>query len=224
MIRIDLGRDSKKQGERIRKVATQLKLQQPYEELLAKFDGDVGRLVAFFLSIAVAILPYLFIGEYERVITRSYEKKIRAVEKEIAIVETEVTSLQPYKQELESYESQKNQVSQRLSVIRQLIDSRGTPVISMDAVTQAMPEGVWLESVNFDASDKMEKITVAGKALSNEDISDFVDRLAQSSYLKNVRINVVESALASSTEVRTFTLDLEATPYVAAAREVGGSR
>ncbi len=224
MIRIDLGRGSKKQGERIRKVATQLKLQQPYEELLAKFDGDVGRMITFVLSIAVAILPYLFIGEYERVITRSYEKKIRAVEKEIAVVETEVQSLQPYKQELESYETQKNQVNQRLAVIRQLIDSRGTPVISMDAVTQAMPEGVWLETVNFEGVDKVEKISVAGKALSNEDISDFVDRLAQSSYLRNVRINLVESAFASTTEIRSFTLDLEATPYTAAAREIGGSR
>ncbi len=224
MIRIDLGRDSKKQGEKIRKVAARLKLQQPFEDLLAKFDGDVGRLITFFISLAVAILPYLFVGEYERVVVHSYEKKIRGIEKEIAVVATEIQSLQPYKLELESYETQKAQVNQRLAVIRQLIDSRGTPVISMDAVTQSLPEGVWLETIGFDAHAGTEKITLAGKALSNEDISDFVDRLSQSSHLRNVRINVVESAVSAKTDVRSFTIDLEAMPYTALARDVGSAR
>lgn len=226
MIRIDLGKDSKKQGEAIRKVATQLKLQQPYDELLAKFDNDINRLIAFVVAIALAIIPYLFVGEYQRVVKRNYEAKIKGIDKELAVVETEIQSLMPYKAELDSYESQKAQVSQRLGVIRQLLDSRGTPVVTFDAIGQALPEGVWLESVSFDAPEKAtEKISLQGRALSNEDISDFADRLAQSTYLKNVKILSVESGVHHSLEVRLFSIDLEASPPVPSAlpsRELGG--
>lgn len=215
MIRIDLGKDSKKQGEAIRRVAVQLKLQQPYDELLAKFDNDVGRLITFFVALAVAILPYLVIGEYQRVVTRNFERKMQAADKEIVVVDNEIQSLMPFKQELESYEAQRAQVSKRLEIVRRLIDQRGTPVSTLDAVGQALPEAVWLESMGFEGSDKAaEKMSLMGKSLSNEDISDFVDRLSQSSFLKNVRINAVEASQAQGLEIKSFSLDLEANSSV----------
>ncbi len=225
MIRIDLGRDSKKSGEKIRKVAAQLKLEQPYNELLAKFDNDVNRLVAFVVSIGVAVLPYLFAVEYERVVTASYERQYRAADKELKVLEAEVASLMPFKQELDSYEAQKAQVSQRLAVIRSLVDTRGTPVTTLDAVAQALPEGVWLESLSFDSSDKMlDKVALEGRSLSNEDISDFVDRLSTSSYLKNVRIRSVESTGDPALGIKNFGIDLDGSRGGLAIRDLGSNK
>jgi len=234
MIRIDLGKASRKQGEAIRKVATQLKLQQPYDELLSKFDNDVSRMVAFLVSIAVAILPYLFVTEYSRVVTKNFEAKMRNVDKEIAAVEVEIQGLLPFKKELESYEAQRAQVNQRLSVIQSLIDTRGTPVTTLDAIGQALPEGVWLENVSFESGGAQGKIIVAGKAISNEDISDFVDRLSQSAYLKGVRITSVEAATFNGFEIKNFGIDLEASSQAVQApgagtivtpvREIGGKK
>jgi Tfp pilus assembly protein PilN len=225
VIRIDLGKGSRKQGEGMRKVASQLKLQQPYEELLAKFDNDASRLVAFFAAIGVAVLPYLFMGEYKRVVTNGYERKIVALDKELAVIGNEIQSLTPFKQELESYETQKRQVSQRLEVIHRLIDGRGTPVATLDAVGQTMPDGCWLEAIVYEGIDKVaEKVNLAGRAMSNEEISDFIDRLSQSSYLKSVKLNSVEAGQSSGQDVRVFSIDLEANSQpeaVPAVRQIG---
>ncbi len=225
MIRIDLGKGSRKQGEGMRKVASQLKLQQPYEELLSKFDNDASRLVAFLAALGVAVLPYLFVGEYKRVVTNGYERKVIALDKEIAVIDTEIQSLTPFKQELESYETQKRQVSQRLDVIHRLVDGRSTPVIALDAVAQNLPEGAWLEAIVFDGLDKTgEKVNLAGRAINNEDISDYIDRLSQSSYLRAVKLNSVEAGQNTGQDVRVFSIDLEASSApgaVRAAREVG---
>ncbi|MBY0370774.1 PilN domain-containing protein [bacterium] len=210
MIRIDLGRGEKKQGDNLRKAAAKLKLQQPYEELLAKFDNDASRLAVFFVAVAVAFLPQLLVSEYGRVVTRGYEAKTIALEKELRVVESESESLLPFKKELESYDTQKAQVNQRLSVIRTIIDTRNTPVLTLDAVSQALPEGTWIDSVSYESAAEGEKLSIEGKALTNEDVSDFVDRLAQSSYLKNVRIGKVDPVVQSNREVRAFTLSLEA--------------
>jgi Tfp pilus assembly protein PilN len=222
MIRIDLGKASRKQGEKLRRIANQLKLQQPYEELLAKFDGDVKRLVTFFVAIALAILPYLVVGEYQRVVTRNFERKMQEADKEIAVVESEIQTLLPFKQELESYEAQKAQVTQRLTIIQSLLDRRALPVSTLDAVGQALPEAVWLETMAFEGSDKAgEKMVLNGKSLSNEDISDFADRLAQSSRLKNVRINSVEATQVRGQDIKSFQIDLEAAEGLAPARAIG---
>jgi Tfp pilus assembly protein PilN len=210
MIRIDLGKGTRKQGEGMRKVASHLKLRQPYEELLSKFDNDASRLIAFLAALGIAVLPYLFVGEYKRVVTHGYERKIAALDKELAVIESEIQSLMPFKQELDSYETQKRQVSQRLEVIRRLIDGRATPVAALDAVSQALPESCWLDSVTFDGSDKAtEKLNLAGKSISNEDISDYIDRLSQSSYLRAVRLNSVEPGQAGGQDVRIYSIDLE---------------
>lgn len=211
MIRIDLGKKGKNQGEAVRKVAAQLKLEQPYTELLAKFDNDFSRLALFVISLAVAALPYFLEGEYERVIRRNYARKVASINTEIEAVDREIESLKPFKLELDSYETQKGQVSQRLSVIQSLLNQRGTPVVALDAVGQALPERVWLDSISFDATNpSVEKVMFQGKSFSSEDISDFADRLGQSSYLKNIRIVSVDSASASGLDVRSFSMELEA--------------
>jgi Tfp pilus assembly protein PilN len=211
MIRIDLGRKGQKQGEVVRKVVAQLKLEQPYAELLAKFDNDFSRLALFVISLAVAALPYFLEGEYERVIRRNYARKIASISSEIAAVDRGIESLKPFKLELDSYETQKGQVSQRLSVIQELLRQRGTPVVALDAVGQALPDRVWLESVSFDATNPAaEKISFQGRSFSSEDISDLADRLGQSSYLRNIRIVSVDSASANGLEVRAFSIELNA--------------
>ncbi len=227
MIRIDLGRKGKSQGEAVRKVAAQLKLEQPYAELLARFDNDFSRLALFVISLAVAALPYFLEGEYERVIRRNYSRKISSISTEIESVEKEIESLKPFKLELDSYETQKGQVSQRLSVIQELLAQRGTPVVALDAVGQALPERVWLDSISFDATNPvMEKISLQGRSFSSDDISDLADRLAQSSYLKNIRIVSVESASASGLDIRSFIMELDAvgSRFASGTRDVGSQK
>jgi Tfp pilus assembly protein PilN len=213
MIRIDLGKANRKQGEAVRKVAAQLKLEQPYNELLAKFDNDFGRLAIFVVSLAIAVLPILLVGEYERVIRKNFARKMIAADTQIAAIDQEIEGFATFKQELDSYENQKVQVTQRIKVITNLLLQRGTPVNTLDSVGQSLPERVWLESMLYEANSKSsERIIVTGKALSNEDISDFVDRLSQSSYLRNIRITTVDTANVGGLDLKTFGVDMDASP------------
>ncbi len=211
MIRIDLGKGSQKQGEKLRRFAAHLKLQQPYDELLQKFDNDVSRMVGFLAALGLAILPTLIVNEYERVVTNRFSRKIAYIDKEIAINQAEIATLTPFKQELESYENQKAQVTKKLGIIRSLLSSRSTPVRALDVISQSLPEGVWLENMGYERTDKtVEKVTLSGSSLTNEDISDYLDRLAQSAHLANVRLKQVEASQANGQDARSFQIELDA--------------
>lgn len=226
MIRIDLGRGEKKKGEGMRQVAAKLKLEQPYQELLGRFDNDVTRLGVFFVAMAVAFFPQLIVSEYKRVVTAGFNAKGAAIDKELKIIENEIQTLVPFKKELESYDAQKAEVNRRLTVIRGIVDTRNTPVLTLDAIGQSLPEGVWLDSVNYESAGEQERLTLEGKALTNEDVSDFVDRLGQSSYLRNVRIAKVDPVAFGTREVRAFSVLLEATgnPEAVVIRDVGAQK
>lgn len=86
--------------------------------------------------------------------------------------------------EVEDYEKKKRLLEDKNRIIEELRKKQSGPVRLLDYLSQAVdPLKVWLVKVEGDA-----QITVTGKALSNDDIVQFVLNLQQSNLFSSVAL------------------------------------
>jgi Tfp pilus assembly protein PilN len=186
MIRINLG-----SGEL--KKAKKKKLALPFSPAAM----DPKALLLIITATAFAFLPYLFFVQYRAVVVADYEKKTNEIQEKIGNMKSEVTKLRSYKTEMESFEQQKKIVSDRLALVRQLLNSRNTPVNVLDTVSQSLSPRTWLQSVDY-ALLPQPRVSMSGYSFSNEDVSDFVDKLSDSIHLSNVNLEGVDTGPSSA--------------------------
>lgn len=203
MIRIDLGK-------------TDLERRQPKWKQLFSFKKGKGNkslneavsglsLVATIgLAGALAILPHLFLTQYKEFLEREHLARTAAIQDRSNQVDAEINRLLPFQRELESYEKQKGMVEGRIGKIRQLLSKRGTPVVVMDAVAQALPRKAWIKRLDFSLENESAAIKIEGQAFTNEEVADYLDKLSESIYLKDVRLESVISQNVDQIEMRGF--------------------
>lgn len=212
MIRINLGKEQANPQEAKKATLGKLKLPPQLAAALRKASEDVGLVIFFVVSIAVALLPQLAVSEYIELVETRHKAVVKEMDKQIATVDSEIVKYSPFKKELESFEAQKTMVKERLTTIRKLQGGRSLPVTLMDAIGQALPKRVWLTTIRMNTMGEAGTLTLAGSALSNEDISDFVDKLQDSVHFESVKLIGVNPAKLSSVSTKTFTIDIKSKP------------
>jgi len=116
----------------------------------------------------------------------------------------EVEALKNKVQEVEDYEKKKLSLENQVRIIEQLRKNQGGPVRLLDYLSQSLdPLKVWLSSVEGDA-----QVTVAGKALTNDDIVEFIKNLQQSKYFSSVTLQESVQALDEGVIVYSFKLTM----------------
>ena len=172
--------------------------------------------LVMFIAGAVAYLPNFVFSRYRSAVMGRYSKQISEVRKKLNGVNSEIRKLNAFKAELESFEKQKADVEKRLQVVQQLLTRRGTPVNVLDVIGQELPARTWLKRVKYkEEKGKMIEIKMDGRSFSNEEISDYVDRLNGSVYLSEVLLNSVTSGkLGPDVVIREFSITAES-PYSA---------
>lgn len=217
MIRIDLGKDDTKRVSSP-KLSKQLfkgldQVRGPGVAAFGKVRDLVGGLSAVvILSVAagVSVLPHVVFTQYKGIIVRQNEQKMGELRQRVTLISQEINKLKPFQKELESYENQKKLVKERLDIIQNLLNQRGTPVNVLDAIGQALPARTWISNLDFDMKTSNPSVNIVGEALSNEDISDYVDKLLESVHLKDVSLETVGSQRSQATQgqvdVRNFRL------------------
>ena len=114
----------------------------------------------------------------------------------------EVEALKNKVHEVEDYEKKKLSLENQVRLIEQLRKNQGGPVRLLDYLSQSLdPLKVWLSSVEGDA-----QVTVAGKALTNDDIVEFIKNLQQSKYFSSVTLQESVQALDEGVTVYSFKL------------------
>lgn len=107
-------------------------------------------------------------------------------------------------QEVEDYEKKKRLLEDKNRIIEQLRKNQGGPVRLLDYLSQSLdPLKVWLTSVEGDA-----QVTVAGKALSNDDIVEFIRNLQQSNLFSSVTLQESVQSLDEGVTVYSFKLTM----------------
>jgi len=210
MIRIDLGKDEDQQSNSsssaFKNKFFKLDLPPALQEQLAKYTGDLSKVITIAVTIAIACLFPIFASQYQAVLEKQHQEVVKALNDRLAVLAGEVTKLTPFQRELQSYEEQKKVVTDRLTVVRQLLEQRNTPVNVLDTIGQSLPQKTWINGVEVVLNPDSSAISLNGTSFSNEEISDFIDKLAESIYLSDVTLESVSTRTEARIDLKSFTL------------------
>jgi len=116
----------------------------------------------------------------------------------------ELDELKKKVQEVDDFEKKKRLLEDKNRIIEQLRKNQGGPVRLLDYLSQSLdPIKVWLTTVEGDA-----QVTVTGKALSNDDVVEFIKNLQQTNYFSSVMLQESVQSFEEGLTVYTFKLGL----------------
>ena len=116
----------------------------------------------------------------------------------------ELDALKKKVEEVESLDKKKRFLEDKIRIIEQLRKNQGGPVRLLDYLSQSLdPVKVWLASVEGD-----KQVTVAGKALTNDDIVEFIKNLQQSQYFTSVTLQESVQSLEDGITVYSFKISM----------------
>lgn len=99
--------------------------------------------------------------------------------------ENQIAALKEQVKQVEDFEKKKKQLEDKGRIIDQLEKSRGGPVRTMDYLSQSLePLKLWLG--RLDIKDK--QIEMDGKAVSQDDIVEFINNLRRTEHFFDIRL------------------------------------
>ena len=105
----------------------------------------------------------------------SLKQKIADQQEEIRIAKAEVDALGAVIKEVEEYKAKKAELERKIGIINDLKANQKGPVRVMDYVSKALPELLWLDRMNMNATT----IVVEGRAFNTNAVASFIENLDQ---------------------------------------------
>lgn len=115
----------------------------------------------------------------------------------------EITRVEREIEEIQRLEEEKERLLARMDVIQTLQQDRAFAVQVMAQLAEAVPEGVQLDSVSFDAN----RIQLRGRAQSNARVSAFMRELDATEVMTDPSLGGIDSD--SGTRTYDFTLNVQ---------------
>jgi len=117
----------------------------------------------------------------------------------------QVALLQDKLKQVHDFEQRKKLLEDKNRIIDQLERSRSGPVHVLDHVSQSLdPVKLWLTRLSL----KENAVEVEGRALTNDDVVEFVNNLRRTDYFANVRLVESRAGLEVRTNVFQFKLSM----------------
>lgn len=133
------------------------------------------------------------------------DDEIEALRQEIQDNQRKIAVLQEQVKQVQDFEAKKKLLEDQNRVIEQLEKARGGPVRAMDYVSQSLePLKLWL--VKFTMKGK--ELELEGKALSNDDLVEFVNNLRRTDYFTGIQLMETKSMTESQVNIYQFRLKL----------------
>lgn len=113
-------------------------------------------------------------------ISRSIESERRLLE-EFEIKKNELAGVIS---DIEKYNAQKKAFEEKIKVIEALKEKQKLPVRLLDEVSKNIQDGMWLKRLSFSDG----KVSISGRAFSNNIIADFISQLEATGFFKDVTL------------------------------------
>ena len=117
----------------------------------------------------------------------------------------EIGKLDKQIHEIRELEREKARLVARMKAIQSLQTSRPIVVHLFDELVRAIPDGVYLKQL----SQTNRIIEVKGVAESNARVSNFMRNIEKSEWLKNPKLEIIETTDAEKHRISSFTLKAE---------------
>jgi Tfp pilus assembly protein PilN len=152
-------------------------------EIKEKKNTPFASLIVLIAIAAVAALYFL------------QDKAIKTEQDLLTVAQAEKKKLEYVLSALEKLEAQKNTLERKINLINQLKARQEIAVRTLDELSKNIPGWVWLTESSYDA----QRITIKGRALSNNLIADYVYNLENSPHLSNVKIESINQRTTRAT-------------------------
>jgi Tfp pilus assembly protein PilN len=129
-------------------------------------------------------------------------QKIDRLEKDAARLKTEMTRYADTIKTVDELENTRNQLKRKIEIINDLKNQQQQVVKMMDKLSEALPDWAWITELSFSSGS----VSIAGKALTNNLIADFISRLKDSNYFPNVEYKDSKLVPMKGMEVYDFRL------------------
>ncbi len=205
MIRIDLGKNELSKGppKSIKALLVRVKLPPKVLAYVQKVQFSASLAIVTITATTLAALLPILASQWKASLISQHEEAMKASQTKLAKVADQVVRYSPFQRELQNFEEQKKVVTERLQVVRQLLENRAAPVTVLDTIGQALPIKTWLNTIDLVLGDQA-LVSLAGQSYSNEEVSDLIDNLSKSIYLTAVSLDDVVTKAIEKTDYRTF--------------------
>ena len=132
----------------------------------------------------------------------SVKTQIADLNKENVQLQADLIKYQAIAKEVEKFKADKGSLEAKLASIDRLKAGQVGPVHILDQVSQLLPDGVWLTSLNHTAA----RLVLQGYAFTNFSIAEFMTQLAKSpdGRFTNVDLSYSEHAVIGKVPVEKF--------------------
>ena len=128
------------------------------------------------------------------------ETQIAHLKADVARTRQSITSMEKFYKEYLALEKQKKELSARIALIEKIKEGRALTARILYDLPSLVKESVWLKRFKKEEG----RFDLEGRALENESIADFVERLAKIPYAKEVELRTVEDVTEEGVLVKKF--------------------
>jgi type IV pilus assembly protein PilN len=151
----------------------------------------------FIASVVLVVIIIVFVFIYDRL-----SVKIKHVDAEISSVTNDIERFKKEIGEIDKFKLIKENLENKLSVIKELEDGRKIVVKVMDELSRTVPDKLWIENLREGNLN----ITMDGIALDNETIATFMINLEKSPYFKDVDLEKIEYTERNKIKLKRFSI------------------
>jgi type IV pilus assembly protein PilN len=156
------------------------------------------------VDFAFLLLPVLFLAGTVYFHT-TVTGKIARLNSDIQKANADIERLKKEIGEVEKFKARKAELQKKVDIISNLQTGRIGPVRYFEAISAAIPEKCWIESLSIQP----DKVTLSGVALNNHTIANFMTALGQSGRFRDVVLGAAERTTVMNTKLVRFNLTFQ---------------
>jgi len=131
--------------------------------------------------------------------------KISRLDAGIVKANADIAALKKEIGEVEKFKARKAELQKKVDIISNLQKGRIGPVRYFEALSAAIPEKCWINTLGL----KDEKVTLAGVALNNYTIANFMTALGQTGRFRDVVLGSAEQTTVAGVKLVKFNLTFQ---------------
>lgn len=155
------------------------------------------------VKVLVMVLGVIALMVYEKINIDALEGQRKTYMAESTRLTQELQQIEANAGQLEELKKENEKLQEKLKILTSLSKNRLKELKALDNLQNFIPEGVWLESLNYDGA----KVLFKGFATNDRDLNAFVESLEGSTYFIDVILSKAIEQQKDSGAVKEFEIN-----------------